>query len=1285
MVALLHRLRLALIGITAVTLILLAVVITILRLVLPMASEYRDRVAVELGDMLGQRVEIGALDARWRLLGPRVHLDDVAIFGPDDRPLLEVQRLDLGVRLWQSLWQGRMRFHSVRVLGADLHAHRDAEGQFRLSGAPRAGPDEVPDHPAGTGLMRMLAGTTFRLESSRLRYTDEVLGLDYRFDDLNLDVSVAGDALRLAGAVFLPGELGRELTLGVDLRGDVEVPESWRGQVHVRGRGIVIAGLPDQSLLQRLNARSGVVDVELWGGLASGRLDRLRAIVEAQDLRFGVVSGEASGEASGLLPDTVHLPLAAADGLWERRGDRGWQLRLHRARLQQPGALVSEMGVSLTFDADGELNRFWGEAEGLRLGQLLPLVVTQRYLEDGHRVLLAALQPSGEFTEIRFHGLLPDAAEPQFAATGAFRELAMEPHERIPGFHGLSGSFSVHHDGGELSIDSRNLRLDFPRLFADSLWVTAVTGVLDWQRTEGGYRVNGEQLRLHNEDLRAQGRLVLDLGGQPGIDLEVDFADGDGSSTARYLPVGIMPEKTHQWLSRSIVSGRVPEGRVVFRGPLKKFPLGEDEGVFEVRARVVDGVLDYQPGWPAFREVSGDLIFDDRGMRVENASGRSFDVRIDETRVRIADYRAAVLEVQGQARGPLADMLGYVRESPLAGGLDNLLDDTRAEGDSRLELSLNMPLHRRGGGVAATTVQGAVELSENRLRLQSQPVDFRRASGRVAFTRETVSAEGVRAVLNGESLRLEARMPARGPLTVRAEGRQPVSALATHLPDYLGSRLSGSSRWTGELTVPIGTSDRPTLRLDSMLEGVTSRLPEPLDKAPGDRISLRVELPLGQPRLPLRLRYGPVLSGVLRPVGDDLHGELRFNDGDAVMPEQGLRIAGRVNRADADAWLAVIEGHAPEGGAPPPGSRVSAVDLYLGEVSAGNRVLREIRVNATRGRERWQVGFDSAALRGDLSIPRDLGSSVPLTFNLERVNLDLMAAEEAASEGVRPPRLDPRGLPPLRGGIGELLHDGRLFRDVRLEATRMREGLQVHHLQASSAGGHSTLRITGDWRVVGTQHQTRFHFHLETSHVARMLTDLGFQHGFDRGTGMIDGQLRWPDAPTHFTWEGLQGNGRVEMEDGRLVEVDPGAGRLLGLFSLNMLPRRLALDFRDVFQRGFAFDRLTGTVRLADSDAYTSDLKIRGVAAHVDIEGRTGIVARDYDQRIVVTPRVGSTLPVAGALLGGPAAGAAVFILDRILGMGRSIDEASRVEYRVTGTWQDPVIEVLARPADEPS
>ncbi|MFW5453996.1 YhdP family protein [Thioalkalivibrio sulfidiphilus] len=1274
----LSRLKTAAIWITASVLILLAVLVTSLRLVLPMASEYREQMAAELGGLLGHRVEIGALDARWRLLGPRILLDDVAIYGEDDTtPALHVAQVDVGVRAILSLWHRQLRVHSVRVLGADVHIHRDAEGGVQISGAgfaPAAG-EAAPAAP-GTRVLDLLAGTRFQLQSSRLRFSDEILTLDYRFDDLNLDVAVDADRLRLAGQVFLPRELGAAMAVGLDLRGDPGLRESWRGEFYVHGEGVIIEGLPEHALMRRVHADSGVLDLEVWGRLSAGEPDRLRARARARDLRFSPVSEEAPAHRFSEL---------RTDLLWERRG-RGWQLRLHDTRIEDG----SPMGLSLAFAPRDEGRQVWGELEGVGLERLSVLLLAQpALLEEDQRHLLERLAPTGEIRKARFNVRLPveEDAQPTGVMEGEFRELGVNPLDKIPGFHGLAGSFSLHEEGGDVTLASRGLRFEAPRLFADALWLDGLETRLKIERGADGLHLAADGIRVHNADIRAWGRAEVELGERPGMVLEMAFADGDGSRTAAYLPVGIMPQNTSRWLRESIKAGRVTEGTVVYRGPFTRLPFEEGEGEFEVRARVEEGLLDYQRGWPAIDALAGELIFTDRGMRAQSASGRLFGAQIQDATVVIEDYHNTVLQIQGQVDGPLQDMLRYVRESPLVRGLDDLLDHSRAQGDSHLDLSLRIPLTRREGGTANTTAQGTVILKGNRLTLTGHPVDFTDLEGQVRFTEATVNAEGVSANLHGEAVTLAARMPRGGPLTVDGEGLQRIESFRTVLPELLAPRLAGRARWQARLTAPLD-GGATTLRLQSDLRGVSSNLPEPLAKPAARTLPITLTVPLTQAGAqPLALDLGQLLSMRLRTAapGRAARGELRVNDGTARMPERGVRLAGRIEDLPLDDWLALRQRVPRTAGAQAaPEQLVDHLDVHVGALRSGDRLFRDLQIQAERTPQHWEARVVSDALRGQLDIPHDFTGAAPLTLNLELLDLDQLAAAREGSSAGQPARLDPRELPGIRGNVGALVLDGRFYRDVRIEATRIREGLQIHSLQLASARDHARMRITGDWRVSGAdRHQTQLRFTIDSENVGEALTDLGFEHGFHRGTAKLEGQMRWPDAATRFTWQGLTGNVKLEVKDGRLTEVEPGAGRLLGLFSLNMIPRRLALDFRDLFQRGLAFDRMEGNIRFVDSDAYTSDLTIQSAAARVQIEGRTGIVARDYDQKITVMPRVGSTLPVAGAILGGPVAGVAVFVMDRLLGMGRRIDEASRVEYRITGSWDEPRVEVLARPVEE--
>jgi uncharacterized protein YhdP len=145
-----------------------------------------------------------------------------------------------------------------------------------------------------------------------------------------------------------------------------------------------------------------------------------------------------------------------------------------------------------------------------------------------------------------------------------------------------------------------------------------------------------------------------------------------------------------------------------------------------------------------------------------------------------------------------------------------------------------------------------------------------------------------------------------------------------------------------------------------------------------------------------------------------------------------------------------------------------------------------------------------------------------------------------------------------------------------------------------------------------------------------------------------------------------------DLEGGLLLEVDPGAGRLFGLFSVQALPRRLTLDFSDLFGKGLAFDYMRGQFNFKDGNAVTDNFVLDGPSAQVELQGRVGLVARDYDQQLKVIPHFTSSLPLAGAVVGGVVVGAAVLLVEKLL--KSNIDRATGINYRVTGSWDNPVM-----------
>jgi len=183
------------------------------------------------------------------------------------------------------------------------------------------------------------------------------------------------------------------------------------------------------------------------------------------------------------------------------------------------------------------------------------------------------------------------------------------------------------------------------------------------------------------------------------------------------------------------------------------------------------------------------------------------------------------------------------------------------------------------------------------------------------------------------------------------------------------------------------------------------------------------------------------------------------------------------------------------------------------------------------------------------------------------------------------------------------------------------------------------------------------------------------------GGTQAGGTLRWPGGVEDFALAGLAGDLDVTVKKGQFLKVEPGAAKLLGILSLQALPRRIALDFRDVFSEGFAFDEILGDVHLERGSAYTRDLKMNGPAARVSMSGVVNLVAESQNLRVNIQPRLEDTVALAGALIGGPGVGISALIASRL--PKNPIGQALYFDYSVTGTWGEPVITKLKRQARE--
>jgi len=298
-----------------------------------------------------------------------------------------------------------------------------------------------------------------------------------------------------------------------------------------------------------------------------------------------------------------------------------------------------------------------------------------------------------------------------------------------------------------------------------------------------------------------------------------------------------------------------------------------------------------------------------------------------------------------------------------------------------------------------------------------------------------------------------------------------------------------------------------------------------------------------------------------------------------------------------------------------------------------------------------------------------------LIARLKKLNMPSGDGKPIAAS--KPPTDKPLELPALDVIVEQFQYGPKRLGRLELNAVHQDRDWRIERLRLSNPDGELTAE--GVWQSWLTQPRTQLSVKMDVTDVGRTLARWNYPAGVRGGTAKIEGHLSWLGSPPDFDYPTLGGLLTVEAAKGQFLKLEPGIGKLLGILSLQSLPRRMTLDFRDVFSEGFAFDAIVGTVNISRGTASTNDFRIAGPAARVVMSGDVDLAGETQRLRVRVTPHLSESVSLAGALIGGPVVGAAAFLAQKIL--KDPIEQLISFEYNVTGSWTDPLVSKAERAA----
>lgn len=1248
----------------ATVVIVMALAVGALRLLLPLVPDYQENIRGWASEATGYDIRFGSISASWPLSGPELSLYDVRVTQPGEAgPIIAAREVSAGLSLWRLVRDARPSLDHVAIRGATLAVERTATGELLVQGRrledllPRRRREHLPE----LDLILADIAVTY-LDPGRgpgpVAMTLERLRAGLDPEKLSADATLA-----------LPGRFGRQAELELEVPGPLPrplaVPADWKARF--RGRDLDLANVLAFALGGPGPLRAGEGDVTLELAVGEGRLQRLHGEFELQDV--GVATPG---------PPTVYQQLAGTLD-WQRR-EGGWQAEVANLRVRRDGRDSPAAAATVSFAESGEATpERWGlSAAFLRLDDLFPLARAGLAGTEFEARLPGALRGDLKDLEAEFAAA---AEEPgRYSLRLDFEGLGGASPAGDAAVSGLTGSLAADGDGGRLQLASRAVTVALDPWFREPLQAQVLEGLLIWRTGTDGIRFLSDDVRLATEAIDIRSRLELVFPGgdaSPVIDLKARASASEAREVLRYLPLRRFPPKVVDWLERAVVAGRVPRADVEFRGPLREFPYDQGEGVFRVTLGLEGATLDYANGWPRVEGLEADVVFDGVGMTATARSARLGGLALKDYAVRIPDLRRGVLAVSGGQRVGLEQIFDFLRVTPLAARLGPTLDKVTGSGPVDTALRLALPITRPGD----YNLQVLFDARGCRLGWRKLPLDLRELRGRVRLENTRFTGAGLEAQMLGETVRLALRAEAGadGAVTQVAEvrGATPVARVTSTFNLPLRRYLEGNLAWDATVTLPPRRGEQPAslrVAVRSDLQGLASSLPPPLTKPPSTEWPLQLDLafPAGD-AIEVTGRLTPPFAWALRlvPGGSGWRierGMLRAGPGEARLPtRRGVELVGRVEELPLGDWLAL------GGDGDGRGFRETyrEATLQVDRLVLAGQLFREVNASAQRGAEAWAVRLAGPGVDGNITVPFDT-TGRPLVLDMKR--LWLLEAAPGAGSG----RTDPRKLPALQVKADDLVIGELRFGRLDLVADKAADGLVARRLATRAPSFQ--IDGTAAWRVEAgdpARQATRLEATLLSTDFRDALERLGVGPVVTAEQARVSVNLTWPDGPKASFLEQSTGQISMEIKDGQVLDLEPGSGRLLGLLSVTALPRRLALDFSDVFRKGFAFDVIKGDFRVGTGDAYTCNLGLTGPAADIGIVGRTGFGGRDYDQFAVVRPQLSSVLTAGGAVLGGPVGGVTMLLISQLF--RKPLSTLGETYYRVTGGWDKPSVNRVER------
>jgi uncharacterized protein (TIGR02099 family) len=1224
--------------------------------ILPHIDDYKPKIVQGLSQVLGQKVTIGNIYANWDSLNPHLSIFNVDIYDKENRVALSLRHIE-GSLSWTSIPLFEPRLASFSIYQPELTIRREKDGTVYVAGVSMSGPSQ-PEFPNW-----LLRQAKVNVVDANIVWQDELRGAPpLNLNMLNLQLeNPAWDSIRGRHEFSVRATPSAATSKPIDIRGkvfgkDVSQITQWDGIVYAKIEGTDIAAWRNW-LDYPIDLHEGHGAAQFWVDFADNHIEGFTTDVALDKVvtrlpynglenSFNRIAGRLKWihHKDGQEIKGEGIKIVTSDDLNMRSGKFSVRERTnHEVKTVEGDVLLDEIQLE-TLD---KLTPYFK----------LPSNVDQALKETG---------PLGKLSKLRLTWLSKGESLPEYALHADFNGLTVHPYTKyaLPGFSNLTGKIEVNQNQGRLILDSKLATLHFTPVLRWAIPVEKLTGQIDWKVKNKNLTVDVNSLAIKSEHLTGEvDAIYISDGAQKQyLDLTGHATNVDLKYGRFYYPNRISKD-TMAWLDKSILSGRGEDVNVRIKGDLKDYPFADGKkGTFKVTGDIKDGALDYTDGWPKIEGIKLAMLFEGKRMELNASAGHLLGNEIKKAKITIPDLEVDdnLLDIAGETQGPVSEMVKFINASPIEKLANGFTESLKTAGTGKLNLNLHIPLLHS----EATKIKGTYVVTNGSMLADSIP-DLTKINGTVDFTESSINASNVNTWAYGAPATFSINTDKNHAIQIAAQGRVTDAGLRQAFSNAVPNSLTGSADWSAKAQI---VNKQSEVSIRSNLIGIGAKLPAPFGKATTDAMPLLIEKkPISETQDAIQVTLGNVIGAkFIRTAQNGITKIERGDIGINILPElnnqKGVSIHANLDSLDIDEWLEQMDQSSNNTSS---AIAINSIELTTHHLDLFDRRLNSLKINAKSSDNAWIMNIKSNEITGDLKWSQEGNGKIS-------GNLSNLIFPSPTSDAVKKPTNTVAKQLNIKYPALDIAADNfeigkKKLGRLELQAKEQFGNWGIDKLRLTTADG--VINANGEWNNWKKRPNTKLRFNWEISDMGKALKRLDFGDVIKGGTAEITGQLKWAGSPHEFDIPNLSGSLHLDAKKGQIVQVEPGVGRLFSVLSLQNLPRRLTLDFKDLFSSGFTFDKITADVNIERGILFSDNFKMDGPTAKVEIKGETDLDKETQHLYIKAKPYISDTLSLA-AFAGGPAVGAAAYIAQKIL--KDPLNKIAETQYEIVGTWNDP-------------